>query len=246
MAAPRVAMVSGGSRGIGRATVLRLAQDGYDVSFSYRRDEDAAAVVTKQVEATGRRVLAVRADMTDRAAVEGWADRTERELGPVDVAVASAGVIRDRPLALMADDEWHDVLDTNLGGVYHLCRVLVLRMTKRRSGCLINISSVAGVHGVAGQTNYSAAKAGIIGFSRALAKEVGRYQVRVNVVAPGYIETDMLASVPDAAREKALTAVPLGRAGRPEEVADLVAYLADERASYISGAVVQIDGAVVL
>ncbi|WP_320065170.1 3-oxoacyl-ACP reductase FabG [Micromonospora sp. RTGN7] len=246
MTAPKVAMVSGGSRGIGRATVLRLARDGYDVSLSYRRDTDAAALVAKQVEEMGRRVQAVRADIADRAAVQDWADRTERELGPVDVAVASAGVIRDRPLAMMSDEEWRDVIDTNLGGVYHLCRVLVLRMTRRRSGCLINISSVAGVHGVAGQTNYSAAKAGIIGFSRALAKEVGRYQVRVNVVAPGYIETDMLATVPEAAREKALTAVPLGRAGRPEEVADLVAYLADERASYISGAVVQIDGAVVL
>ncbi len=244
MAAPGVAMISGGSRGIGRAAVLRLARDGYDISFCYRHDEHAALMVAKQVEAAGRRVLAIRVDVTDRAAVQLWVQRTEQDLGPVTVAVTSAGVIRDRALALMEDDDWHQVIDTNLGGVYHLCRALVLPMTRRRGGCLINVSSVAGVYGVPGQTNYSAAKAGIIGFSRALAKETGRYGVRVNVVAPGYIDTGMLASMSPAVREKSLQAVPLGRPGQPDEVADAIGYLA--QAGYVSGAVLQIDGALSL
>lgn len=246
MTTGKVAMVSGGSRGIGRATVLRLAADGYDVSFCYRTDDDAAAQVAKQVDEAGRQVLAVRADVADGPAVQDWVEHTERALGPVTVAVTSAGIIRDRPLVMMGDDEWHDVLDTNLDGVYHLCRSVVFGMMKRRRGAVVNVSSVAGVRGNANQTNYSAAKAGIIGFSRALAKEVGRYNVRVNVVAPGFIDTDMVASVSPSARQKALATVPLGRMGRPEEVADLIGYLVDERASYISGAVIPVDGAIAI
>ncbi|HEY0698742.1 MAG TPA: 3-oxoacyl-[acyl-carrier-protein] reductase [Micromonospora sp.] len=244
--APRVAVVSGGSRGIGRACVLRLAADGYDVSFCYHSNEQAAEQLAKEVDQLGRRVLPVRVDVARGAEVKDWISRTERELGPVAAAVTSAGITRDRPLLTMSDAEWHDVLDTNLDGVYHVCRAVVFEMMKRKSGSLINISSVAGVYGNATQTNYSAAKAGIIGFSRALAKELGRYQVRVNVVAPGFIDTDMVSVLSDKAREKALKGVALGRMGRAEEVADLVGFLASDRAAYITGAVLQIDGGITI
>ncbi|MBB0245802.1 3-oxoacyl-[acyl-carrier-protein] reductase [Streptomyces alkaliphilus] len=237
-----VALVSGGSRGIGRAVVLRLAAEGYDVGFCYRSDEQAALQLEKEAGEFGHRVLAVRVDVTDAESVREWVARTESELGPIDLAVSSAGITRDNPLVLMTDEDWHAVLDTNLDGVYHVCRSVIFEMMKRKSGTIINISSIAGVYGNATQSNYSASKSGIIGFSKALAKEVGRYNIRANVVAPGYIETDMTAELSEKVKKEAAKQVPLRRFGRAEEVADLVAYLASERAAYITGAVIQIDG----
>src|SRR4051794_8827024 len=159
----KVAVVSGGSRGIGRATVLRLARDGYDVSFCYRSDEAAADLLAKEVAELGVRALAVKADVAKADEVRGWLTRTEQELGDIAVAVTSAGITRDNPLVLMPDEDWAAVLDTNLDGVYHVCRSVVFAMMKRRNGVVVNISSVAGVYGNPTQTNYSAAKAGIIG-----------------------------------------------------------------------------------
>ncbi|MBU7597318.1 3-oxoacyl-[acyl-carrier-protein] reductase [Streptomyces sp. P38-E01] len=240
-AAP-VALVSGGSRGIGRAVVLRLAAEGYDVSFCYQSNEQAALELEKEAGELGRRVLSVKVDVTSSASVKEWVARTESELGPVDVAVNSAGITRDNPLVLMSDEEWHSVLDTNLDGVYHVSRSVIFEMMKRKSGTIINISSIAGVYGNPTQSNYSASKAGIIGFTKALAKEVGRYNIRANVVAPGYIETDMTAELTDKVKKEAAKQVPLRRFGQVEEVADLVAFLAGERAAYITGSVFQIDG----
>ena len=240
----RVALVSGGSRGIGRATALRLAAAGYDVSFGYRSNEDAANELEKEIGEHGVRALAVRADVGSPAEVKAWVARTQDELGPIDLAVTAAGITRDTALAMMTDEQWHDVIDTNLDGVFHVNRAVVFEMMKRKSGAIVNISSVAGVYGNATQTNYSASKAGIIGFSKALAKEVGRYGVRVNVVAPGFIETDMTSGLTDKVRERALQTIPLRRIGEADEVADLVAYLADAR--YVTGAVVQIDGGITL
>ncbi|MBB1252745.1 3-oxoacyl-[acyl-carrier-protein] reductase [Streptomyces alkaliterrae] len=242
----RVAIVTGGSRGIGRATVLALARDGFDVAFCYRANSEAAELLVKEAGAHGGRVLARRVDVADGGAVRGFVAEVEAELGPVDAAVTAAGITRDNPLVLMEDEQWHQVLDTNLDGVYHLCRAVVFEMMKRRSGVIVNISSVAGVYGHATQTNYSASKAAIIGFSRSLAKEVGRSGIRVNTVAPGFVDTDMVAEMNDKARKEATKSIPLRRMGTADEVADLVSFLVSDRAAYITGAVLQIDGGITI
>lgn len=238
----RVALVTGGSRGIGRACVLRLAEQGHDVAFTYRDNEQAAAEVAKLAAEYDVTALPLRAEMADADAVRAMVQQVADELGPIDALVTSAGITRDNPLVMMSDEDWHAVLDVNLDGVYHTCRAVIFEMMKRRSGSIVNLSSVAGVYGNATQTNYSAAKAGIIGFSKALAKETARYGIRVNVVAPGFVETDMTAGLSDKVREKSLAQVPLNRFGTADEVADLVAFVASDRAAYITGSVLNVDG----
>ncbi|MFD1147573.1 3-oxoacyl-[acyl-carrier-protein] reductase [Saccharothrix hoggarensis] len=243
---PRVALVTGGSRGIGRACVLRLAADGYDVGFCYQSNEDAARLLEKEAGELGARVRAVRADVSDGASVRAMLAEVNDELGVPETLVTAAGITKDNPLLMMPDDDWHRVIDVNLNGVYNICRAAVFEMMKRRRGSIVNISSVAGVYGNATQTNYSASKAGIIGFSRALAKEVGRYGIRANVVAPGFIDTDMTSVLSDKVKDNAVKSIPLGRLGTADEVADLVGYLASDRAAYITGAVFQIDGGITI
>ncbi|MBW5420651.1 SDR family oxidoreductase [Streptomyces sp. BG9H] len=241
-----VALVSGGSRGIGRAAVLKLAADGHDVSFCYHSQHEAAELLAKEAQALGVNTLHRRVDVGDADAVRDWVTETERELGPIVTAVPSAGITRDKAMVMMSDDDWKSVVSTNLDGVFHVCRAAAFGMMKRRRGSIVNVSSVAGIYGNATQTNYAASKAGIIGFSRSLAKEVGRYGIRVNVVAPGFVDTDMVAAVSERARDEALTGVALGRMGTSEEVAELISFLAGDRASYITGAVFQIDGGIAL
>ncbi len=236
----RIALVTGGSRGIGRAVVLRLVRSGFDVAFCYQRESAAAAELEKAATELGGRISHRRVNVADAAQVREWVLDTENSFGPIDVVVTSAGIVRDGPLVMMQDKDWHDVIDVNLNGTFNVCRAAVFGMLKRKSGCIVNISSVAGVHGNSTQANYSASKAGIIGFTKALSKEVGRYAIRVNAVAPGFIETDMVAGIPDGLRSKALAGVALGRLGQPEEVADAVAYLVT--AEYVTGSVLQIDG----
>ncbi|HEX4704921.1 MAG TPA: 3-oxoacyl-ACP reductase FabG [Pseudonocardiaceae bacterium] len=237
-----VALVSGGSRGIGAACVLRLAKDGFDVGFCYRADESAATLVAKQAAEHGGRVLATRVDVADAGQAREWAAEVKQELGPVTAVVASAGITRDGMLARMSDADWTDVLRTNLDGVFHVCRPVVFDMMKRKRGVVVTLSSVAGVYGNAMQVNYSAAKSGIIGFTRALAKEAGPFGVRANVVAPGLIDTEMVAGMPATAREKLLGGIPLRRLGRADEVAELVSFLVSDRAAYLTGSVVEVHG----
>lgn len=240
------ALVTGASRGIGRAVAATLARDGFDIGFCYRSQSDAALEAAAEMEAAGATVFHEPCDVADAVAVDAFVKRVESELGPVSALVNCAGITRDKPMALMSSEDWHDVIDTNLTGTFTFCRTLCFGFMKRRSGVIINLSSVAGVYGNRAQTNYSAAKAGINGMSIALAKEVAGHGVRVNVVAPGFIETDMTAQLTDKIREGALGMIPLGRFGQVEDVAELVSFLVSDKAGYITGQVIQVDGGIII
>ncbi|MGV1008330.1 MAG: 3-oxoacyl-ACP reductase FabG [Dermatophilaceae bacterium] len=238
----RVALVSGGSRGIGRATVLRLARAGFDVGFCYRERSDAAVSVEEMVRGLGREVFARRADVADGQAVRSFVAAAEDCLGPTSVLVASAAAVRDVPLVLMEDDDWDAVRRVNLDGTYHLCRAVIEGMLQRRAGAVVTLSSPAGLRGNAGQTNYSATKAGIIGFTQALAQEGGRFGVRANVVVPGLVDTDQLSRLPPALVERGVERIALRRIAAPEEVAEVIAFLVSDEASYVTGSVLAVDG----
>jgi 3-oxoacyl-[acyl-carrier protein] reductase len=229
----RTALVTGGSRGIGRAIATELANAGADVVIGYRSGAEEAEEVAGEIG--GR---AVQADISDPEEAKRLVD----EAGDLDILVNNAGVTRDGLLARMSDDDWRVVLDTNLGGTFNTCRAASRGMMKRRGGTVVNVSSIVGVHGNPGQTNYSASKAGIIGFTKALARELGSRGVRANVVAPGYISTRLTNELPDELQQSMLANTPLGRFGDPEDVAGAVRFLSSDASSFITGEVLLVDG----
>ncbi|MER6421951.1 3-oxoacyl-ACP reductase FabG [Streptomyces sp. NPDC001137] len=240
------AIVTGGSRGIGRAVAVALAQDGYDIGFCYRSAGSEAEKTAQLIEAEGRSVYSEAVDVADHDSVRDFVAAAQEALGPPTAAVACAGVTQDRSVALMRPDEWSTVLRTNLDGAFHLARGVITPMMKNRRGSIVLMSSVSAFSGNRGQANYAASKSGLHGLALSLSKEAGPYGVRVNVVAPGLIETDMTSTLPATARKAASERISLGRFGTAHHVAEAVCFLCSQRASYITGSILRVDGGLAL
>ena len=238
----KVALVTGASRGIGAAIAKRLAECGALVAVNYAGSAEAAGAVVAEIVAAGGRAEAIQADVSSAEAATALIESTISSLGGLDIVVNNAGITRDGLVVRMSDDDWNAVIDTNLTGVFNVTRAGSRHLMKQRGGSIVNVTSVVGLVGNAGQANYAAAKAGVIGLTRSVAKELASRGVRVNAVAPGFIETDMTAKLPDAVREGVLKEIALRRFGSADEVACAVAFLASDEAAYITGQVLAIDG----
>jgi len=238
----KVDIVTGGGRGIGRAIVLDLADNGADVVFTYRSNVAAAEEVVDRVKELGRRGLAIQTDVSDFEAAQSVVNRVIDEFGRLDILVNNAGVNRDAVIWKMTEEEWDEVVNTDLKGCFNYIRAVVPIFRAQNAGKIVNITSINGLRGKFGQTNYSAAKAGVIGLTKALARELGRSNINVNAVAPGLIETDMVKEAPEKVKEMALAEILLGRLGKPEEVAYVVTFLCTEKARHITGEVIKVDG----
>ena len=238
----RVALVTGGSRGIGAAVCAELGAAGAEVVVNYARSADAAEAVCAGIRDAGGTATAVAGDISTPEGASALVSHVESEVGPIAILVCNAGVTRDNLIMKLSDEDWRTVVDTNLGGAFFTCRAVARPMLKRRAGAIVTMSSVVGVHGNAGQTNYAASKAGLIGLTKALAKELGGRGIRVNAIAPGYISTELTDALPEAAREAILGQTPLGRLGDPADVARAVRFLVSDAAAFVTGDVLAVDG----
>ncbi len=238
----KTVIVSGASRGIGKAIALELAREGANISFNFLTGTKNAEELEQEIHNLGVRVKKFQTDVRDYQAVKSWVDETKEFFGAIHVVVNNAGVIRDGALALMQPDDWRRVISTNLDGTFHVTRAAIVEFMKQKSGVIVNISSVSGMIGLPRQTNYSSSKAGIIGFTKALAREVAPYNIRVNAVAPGFIETDMLVDLKAGYRDQLVQQIPLKRFGTAGEVARTVRFLTSDDSRYITGQTIVIDG----
>ncbi len=242
----KTALVTGASRGIGRAIALRLAAEGASVAINYAGNTAKAEETKAAIEAAGGKAALFQADVSDSAQVEQMVAAVTEMFGTIDILVNNAGITRDGLLMRMKEEDFDAVLDTNLKGIFHVTKAVSKLMMKKRAGRIVNMASVVGIMGNAGQTNYAAAKAGVIGFTKSAAREFAARGITVNAVAPGFIATDMTAAMPEKAKEATLAAIPLRRMGEPEDVANAVAFLVSDQASYITGQVVKVDGGMVM
>ena len=242
----RYALVTGASRGIGRAIALRLAAEGAAVALNFAGNVAAAEAVRKEIESAGGKAILVPADVADETAATEMVEKTVEAFGAIDILVNNAGITRDSLLLRMKEEDWDAVLNTNLKGVFHCSKAAAKFMMKKRYGRIVNLASVVGLVGNSCQANYAAAKAGVIGFTKALAKELAGRGITANAIAPGFIRSDMTDVLPDKVKETMLAEIPLGRAGEPEDVAKAALFLASDQAAYITGQVLTVDGGMVM
>jgi len=242
----KTAVVTGGSRGIGRAIALLLAEKGANVVVNYTSNSEAALEVVKKIEGMGAAAMAVKADVSKSEQVENLVNEVLNTFGSIDILINNAGITRDNLIIRMSEQEFDEVLTTNLKGAFICTKAVSKVMIKQKSGKIINVSSVVGIIGNAGQSNYAAAKAGLIGFTKSMAKELAKRGINVNAVAPGFIETDMTSKLSDKVKEEFANNIPLARIGKPEDIAKAVLFLSSEYSDYITGQVINIDGGMVM
>jgi len=238
----KAVLVTGGSRGIGRATALEAAAQGAEVAIAYHSNEEQATQVTEEITALGTLARAYACDVSDSAQAKGLIEQVTTDFGQIDVVVNNAGIARDKLLIAMSEEDFDAVIATNLKGAFNVAKAAASKMIRRRAGVIINISSIVGLHGNAGQANYAAAKAGLIGMTKSIAKELAGRNVRCCAVAPGFIETDMTAGLSEQLQSKMLAEIPLARLGQPADIARAVVWLASDQASYITGITLTVDG----